>query len=172
MPLKMRLTLPLIFEYGKVREDLFKQVPLEIGDTSDLAHNSRMYHIGVIPHLQFPFRGLSKVVWPILSLGGGVHYVLFSEELRPVDTHLRLTIIDEYLDEDSKNIVFSVSGGGGLEFKPGKNVLFSLSYFFRYWEPVRRGSDRGYYPYRKIPYTERFFTHSIVFSVMIPGISQ
>ena len=170
LPLKLRLSLPLQLEYGLVEDDYFEEVSLTNGEVSDLVLYSKMYHVGIIPLCQIPLR-MAPVAWPVFSIGGGLHYVAFIEELRPADNKLKYNVTDDYLEE-SRKVIFSVTGGGGFEFRAGPHVVFSLQYFFRYWKPVQREMARDLFPYEKIPYAERFFTHNVTLAIMAPRVKD
>ena len=165
LPLRLRLMLPLLLETGTVREDFFENVPLNNGTSPDLVLSSRMYHGGVMPEVQFPFR-LHRGVWAWVGTGFGGHYTAFIEQLKPDDGQ-DLIIEDDYLE---RSTTFTGSGviSAGFDFTIPSQMILSVRYLCRFWRPVQRKTRRDLYPLEAISYSERFFSHSLTFMVMIP----
>ena len=158
LPLGLRIALPFIFEYGSVEEGVVEGVMLEDGTTPELLYNSVMYHAGCQPLFHFPLR-LSDGVWAYGALGGGIHYVALVEEER-ISSDRKTRVIDEYL-EKSNRVAASAAAGIGMEFAMTPRLVFSFSYLFQFWKPVSRETARDLFPLEKLPYAERFFTHSV-----------
>jgi hypothetical protein len=157
LPLSLRIAVPLLLEFGKVQEGTVEDMPLDDGLTHDLIFNSVLYHAGLQPMIQFPLR-LSDGVWTYAAIGGGLHYVTLLEEERIASDRRRVS--DNYLERSSR-ISTSAAVSAGMEFEVSSRLVFSFKYLFRFWKPVARKTARDLFPYEKLPYTERFFTHGI-----------
>ncbi len=158
LPLSLRIAVPLLLEFGKVQEGTVEDMPLDDGLTHDLIFNSVLYHAGLQPMIQFPLR-LSGGVWTYAAIGGGLHYVTLLEEER-IATDRNTRVSDNYLERSSR-ISTSAAVSAGMEFEVSSRLVFSFKYLFRFWKPVVRKTARDLFPYEKLPYAERFFTHGI-----------
>lgn len=164
LPFGFRVALPVLFEFGSVTEGTVEGILLDDGSSPRIHYNSLMYHVGSQPLVQFPLR-LADDVWGFGAVGGGIHYVVLSEEERIAgDRNTRIG--DPYL-ERSSTVSASAAIGGGMEFEITKYVVFSVQYLFRFWKPVKRDTARDLFPLEKLPYSERFYTHGISAGILI-----
>lgn len=159
LPLGFRVAIPVLFEFGSVREGTVQGILLEDGTSPPIHYNSLMYHFGSQPLVQFPLR-LAAGVWGFAAVGGGIHYVILSEEERIADDLNTRIEGDRYL-ENSRNLSASAALGAGMEFEITKNLVLSLHYLFKFWKAVKRDTARDLFPLEKLPYSERFYTHGI-----------
>jgi hypothetical protein len=159
LPLQLRLGLPLRLEYGKATADTV-MLRLE-GETTPqpLSLNSVFFQVGCEPILQLPYQ-FSPRGRGCLGIGGGIHYASMSEEEITMDGTRRNVTGDPYLEKGSR-ATFSVTAGHGFEMAVNPALSLSLAYNFRYWIPVKRKVYRDLFPIAGVPYSERFFTHSI-----------
>lgn len=158
LPLSLRIAIPLLLEFGSVQEGTVEGVVLEDGSTPLLLYTSVIYHAGLQPMIQFPLR-LSDGVWSYAAIGGGLHYVTLLEE-EHIDSDRNTRVIDNYLERGSR-ISTSAAVSAGMEFEVSSRLVFSFNYLFRFWKPVARKAARDLFPYEKLPYAERFFTHGV-----------
>ena len=160
LPFGLRVGVPLLLEFGSAQEGIVEGLLLTDGSMPKLIYKSVMYHLGCQPLIEFPFR-LSDGVWGYGAIGGGCHYVALLEEERDASLNRKLTPEGDPYLEDSRRLSASAAAGAGMEFTAGKRLVFSFQYLFRFWKPVARKTARDLFPYEKLPYAERFFSHSI-----------
>ncbi|MCX7727260.1 MAG: hypothetical protein N2053_10485, partial [Chitinispirillaceae bacterium] len=107
MPAGLRLKLPLLIEYGYVKEE---EIYLWLeGETEKQAVGLRsvLYNIGILPAIEYPFR-LSTATWGFVSIGSGILYSNLKEEEYKISDPQITIVGDDYLEE-SRGIVFSAS---------------------------------------------------------------
>ena len=166
LPRGIRLSLPLQFDYGSAVDDTF-DIPLDDGTTPPTALHSIMYHFGLEPLFQFPFR-LAPKAWANGALGGGIHYISFIEEERIINDPARRRIVGDMWPEKSSGVSFSAATGGGIEFTLAPQISLYIQYLFRFWRPINRKTHRDLYPLDQpsVQYAERFFTHLVSAGIM------
>jgi hypothetical protein len=162
LPFHVRLSLPLLFDYGSVNEDTLKNMALSDGTTPDVVLESSFYHIGLSPEIQFVLPTANELKL-FLSIGGGIHYVFLQQDEMAGKTR----IIDPQYIEDFGGIRWSVCAGLGADLIILQHFGLEFQYLFRYWHPVKGTTDKELFPLGKVEYKERFFSHGFAVSVLI-----
>lgn len=165
LPLGIRLALPMQFDYGKVVEDTVSDLTLVDGTSPPLALYSLMYHLGLEPILQFPFRCAPRI-WMYGALGGGVHYVTITEELRLINDAQNRRVEGDFRLEEGSKVSFSAAAGGGIEITMAPHASLFLNYTFRFWQPVHRKTHRDLFPLDAQPYRERFLSNMLSLGIL------
>ncbi len=161
----LRLALPMQFEYGKAIEDTVADLTLVDGTNPPLELHSLMYHLGVEPIFQLPFR-LASALWMYAALGGGVHYTTLKEELRIIDDPRRRRVEGDSRLEEGGVAGFSIAAGSGIEIALSPTSGVFVNYIFRFWQPVNRMTHRDLFPLYARPYKERFFSNTVSLGIL------
>jgi len=163
----LRLSLPFCLAYGFANEAKIEHLYLDDGSDPPANLNTVLLDIGIQPKLQAPLR-LSEKAWALGIAGAGVHYCMSHEEEWTQDSR-HLLVDDPYLEKGSV-VTWSVAAGAGLEWALARGRGVFIEYLFRFWYPVNRKTARDLFPLDKMPYRERFLTHSFSFGYMIPRL--
>jgi len=159
----LRLNIPLSFDYGKSSEDTF-EVAIEGGTYVTAAIQSSLFQIGTTPALQMPLK-VTPEARIVLSGGAGFHLIKYLEE--EIETgQQQFKINDPYLESSFKAAV-SANAGVGFETLMSRKFGISAMYTFRYWKPVSYKTQRDLFPSDPVDYSQVFFTHQILFCILL-----
>lgn len=164
LPLGMRLALPFMFEYGAADEETIDVDIINYAEPQSVVLTSVMYHVGVQPLLQVPFRCRGNV-FAYGAAGAGVHYVALVEEERFADDR-SIRVEDDFLEE-SRRVSLSAAAAVGLEYHIRPYFGIAVQYMFRFWKPVHNFIGRDLYILEKQRYVERFCSHGVSVLVLL-----
>jgi len=164
LPLGMRLALPFMLEYGAADEETTDVDIINYAEPQSVVLTSVMYHVGVQPMIQFPFRCRNNF-FAYGAAGAGVHYVKLVEEERFADDR-SIRVEDDFLEE-SRHVSLSAAAAVGLEYHISPYFGIAVQYMFRYWRPVRNFIARDLYILEKQRYIERFCSHGVSLIVLL-----
>jgi len=162
LPMNFRISLPLHYEIGSAVEKTIKDVALNDGTNVNTEKSSFLNSFGLSPELQFEFFRKPKVDL-FCGAGVGLHYSILKEN----EWHNNTKILDEPYLETFNTFCVSFCGSAGLEFNVNKFIGLRFVYKFRYWNPVNGTIKSDIFPYKGVPYKERFISSELGVGIMV-----
>jgi hypothetical protein len=159
----LRINVPVSFDYGKSDEDTF-EVALEGGTYVTAARQSSIFQFGTTPELQMPLK-VTPEARIVISAGAGFHLIKYLEDEIEIGQQ-QFKINDPYLESSFKAGI-SANAGVGFETVMSRKFGISVMYTFRYWKPVSYKTQRDLFPSGPVDYSQIFFTHQILFCILL-----